>query len=110
MAFALSLVFPKEQSPIPMSVLFVIATVVIFLLIKGGKLIREKKKETMANILAGIFSAGVFVSGLYYFAGEDVVSRIPEAIRIVFINEWSLLGWILVPLVVLSLLRGKKDK
>lgn len=109
-AFALALVFPPEQSPVPMSVLFVIATVIIFLLLKNSRAIREKKKDLGINLIVGILAAGVFVTGLYYFAGDEVIAQIPEAIRVIFINQWALVGWFLVPLIILSLLRGKRSK
>src|SRR3989344_5244183 len=103
LAFALSLVFPEASSPVPMSVLFILATVVIFLFLKSGRIIREKKRDMGAGLFAGIFSAGMFVSGLSYFAGPEVISQIPQAAQVIFTSDWALMGWMLVPLLVLSL-------
>jgi hypothetical protein len=107
-AFALVTVFPKGVLPLQEVGLYAIFVLISYLFLKQSGIVKQGNKEGLVMIILFVLDIGLLVSHLVYLSGPGIVSRIPEPFVLAFVNEWAVVAWFVVPLVVLAFLRDKK--
>lgn len=109
LAFLLTQIFPFSVPLSPLA-LFVILTIVIFLLLSQAKVFKKSKRFSSRETMLAILTTGLILTIVLFFSKLTLLDKLPPNLQQIFVSDYSLFTWLAVPLLALALIKNRKDK